>query len=68
MNTKDLVIDDHTQGEKVEHICKIMPHVGVTILSCAFCVEAVGLRYAARFVVAPNQVYTMWVSELQAYK
>jgi hypothetical protein len=41
MNTKDLIIDDDTQSEEVEHVCKVVPHVRVPVFSRAFRIEAV---------------------------
>jgi hypothetical protein len=41
MNTKDLVVNDDTQREEVEHVCKVVPHIRVSIFSRALCIEAV---------------------------
>ena len=45
-----------------------MPNVGVAVFATAFCVEAVGLRDASRFVVAPDQVHAVRVSQFEAYE
>jgi hypothetical protein len=63
MNAEDLVIYDNGECEEVEHVGKVVPDVGVTIFSTAFCVEAVGLRYTTRFVVASDKVYAVWVAQ-----
>ena len=47
MYTKDLVVDDHAQCEKIEHVRKIMPNIGVAVFSCALSVKAVRLRDAS---------------------
>ena len=41
VNTEYLVIDDDGQGQVVEHIRKVMPHIGITVFATAFGVEAV---------------------------
>lgn len=61
MNAEYLIIDDHTEGEKVEHICKVVPDIGIPIFTCAFCIEAIRLCNPARFVIATNQMNTMGV-------
>lgn len=65
MDAEDLVVDDDAQGEKVEHVGKIMPHIGVAIFPSAFGVKAVGLGDPSRFVVAPNEMHSMRVPELE---
>ncbi len=42
-----------------------MPHVGVAVLSGALGVKAVRLGNAAGFVVATNEVDSVWVAQLQ---
>ena len=41
MHTKDLIVDDHAQGKEVEHVCKVMPDIGIAIFAIALGVEAV---------------------------
>ena len=41
VNTENLVIDDDAEGEKIEHICEIVPYVGVSVFARAFGVEAI---------------------------
>ena len=33
MDAENLVVDDNTQREKVEHVCKVVPHIGIPIFS-----------------------------------
>lgn len=68
VHAEDLVVDDDREGEEVEHVGEVVPDVGVPVLARAFRVEAVGLRDAARLVVAADQVYAVRVSELEAYE
>ncbi len=62
MNTKDLIVDDDAQGEKIKHVRKIMPDVGVAVFARTFRVESIGLRHAARLVVASNEMHATGVS------
>jgi len=47
MNAKDLVVDYHTQRQEIEHVGEIMPYVGITVLSRAFCIKSIGLSNAS---------------------
>jgi hypothetical protein len=42
-----LVIYHHTQGEEVEHVCEVVPDVGVAIFPSALRVEPVRLCNAS---------------------
>ena len=41
MNAKDLVADDNTQRQVVEHVGEVMPDIGAAILASALGVEAI---------------------------
>lgn len=47
VDAKDLVVDDYTESQEVEHVGEIMPDVGVAVFSGALCVKAVGLGDAS---------------------
>ena len=68
MDTEDLVVDHNAEGEEVEHVGEVVPDVGVPVFAGALGVEAVGLSYAARFVITADEVYAIGVSKLQANK
>ena len=68
MDTEYLVVDDDAKCEEVEHVRKVMPHIGVAIFPRAFGVEAVRLRHASGFVVTADQMHAIRVSKLQADK
>lgn len=61
--TKDLVVDDHGESKEVEHVCEIVPNVGVAIFAGALGIEAIGLSNAARLMIATDKVDTMWIAE-----
>ena len=54
MHTEDLVVDHDGQGEEVEHVCEVVPDVGVAVFAVAFGVEAIRLCYASGLVVAAD--------------
>lgn len=66
VHAEDLVVDHHGEREEVEHVREVVPDVGVAVLARALGVEAVGLRDAAGFVVAADQVDAVGVSKLEA--
>ena len=41
MHTEYLVVNDDAQGEKVKHVGKVVPHIGVSVLAAAFGVETI---------------------------
>ena len=66
--TKNLVVDDHTEGKKVEHVGEIVPDVGVAVLAIALGIETVRLGDAPRFMVAPDEMDALRISKLKADK
>ena len=48
MYTKDLVVNDHAEGEKVKHVGKVVPYVCCSVFAHAFCVKAVCLSEGMR--------------------
>lgn len=63
-----LVVDDDGERQEVEHVREVVPDVGVAVFARALGVEAIGLGYAAGFVVAANEVHSSWVAELKAHE
>ncbi len=47
MHAEDLVVDDHTQGQKIEHVGKVVPDIGVSIFPCTLSIKTVGLGNAS---------------------
>lgn len=54
MDTKNLVIYHDTECQKVKHVGKVVPDIGVTVLARALGIEAIGLGDAARLVIASD--------------
>lgn len=65
MNAEYIVVNDYTQGEKIEHVCEVVPHVGIAIFAVAFCVESIGLGYTAGLMVPTDQVNARRMSKFQ---
>jgi hypothetical protein len=68
VHAEDLIVDDDGQGEEVEHVGEVVPHVGVAVLARALGVEAVRLCDATRLVVAADEMDAVRVAQLQAYE
>ena len=66
VHAEDGVVDDDAEGEEVEHVREVVPHGRVAVLAVAFRVKAVGLRDAAGFVVAADQVHAARVAQFEA--
>ena len=65
MDAKYLVVYDGGEGEVVEDIGAVFPHVEAPVLPEAFIVEPVDLRYLPRFVVSPEERHPPLVSHFQ---
>ena len=66
MYAKNLVVDDHAQRQEIEHVCKVMPDIRIAVLAGAFCVEAIGLGDATRFMVSPDEMDTVGIPQFEA--
>lgn len=68
VDAKDLVIDDHGECEEVEHVGKVVPDICVPVFPGALSIETVGLRDTAGFVVAADEIDSVWVAQFEAYE
>lgn len=66
MDTEYGVVDYDGKGEEIEHVGEMVPDVGIPVFPGALGVEAVGLRDAARFVVAADEVDSVRIAQLEA--
>lgn len=66
VQTEDLVFNESCEGEVVEEIGEVFPHVGVAVFAKALVVETVHLGDLARFVVSTKDGNTLGVADLQA--
>ena len=41
METEDLAGDHSSQGQVIEELCELLPHVGVAVLAQALVIEAI---------------------------
>lgn len=65
---EDLIVDDDREGEKIEHVCEVVPHIRVAVLARAFRVETVRLGDAPRLVIPADQMDSVRVAELETNK
>lgn len=65
MQTEDLVVDESGQGEVVEQVGEVFPHVCVSVLSETFIVEAVDLGNLTRLVVSAEDGDALRVADLE---
>ena len=68
VDTEDLVVDDHAEGQKIEHIGEIVPDICVAVFAGALGIEAVGLRHTPRLMIPTDQMYTVRVSQFKTDK
>ena len=67
VQTKDTIVNQRGEGEIIEEVRKEFPHIGRPVFADAFVVEAIYLRDLTRFVIAPEDVHTLGVSDFQAH-
>lgn len=65
VKAEDLVVDQGCEGEVVEQVREVLPHVGVAVLAQALVVKAVDLRDLPRLVVPPQDRDALRVANLQ---
>ena len=65
MHAHDLVVDQRSNAQAVEHIHEVLPRVRTSVLLHALVVEAVHLRDLASLVVATEQRDAVGVARLQ---
>lgn len=63
MDAEYLVVYDDAEGEEIEHVCEVVPDVGVAVFPGTFCVKAVGLGDPTGLVVAADQVDAVGVPQ-----
>lgn len=68
MQAEDLVLDKGGEGEEIEEIGEVLPHVRVAILSKAFVVKSIDLRDLAGLVISSEDGDTLGVADLKAHK
>lgn len=68
VQAEDLVVDERGEGEVVEEVGEVLPHVGVAVLAEALIVESVHLRDLPGLVVAAEDCDALWVSDLESHE
>ena len=64
MHAEETVVDDRGQGEVVEHVSTVPPHVERTILSQTFIIEAIDLSDLPAFMVASDKRDKIGIADL----
>jgi hypothetical protein len=65
VQTEDLVFNESSEGEVVEEVGEVFPHVCIAVFAKALVVEAVDLGDLARLVVTTEDGHTVAVTELE---
>lgn len=68
METEDLVLDEGSEGEVVEEVGKVFPHIGIAVFPQTFIVETVHLCDLAGLVVSTEDGDTLRVTNFQTNK
>lgn len=67
VEAEDFLLDDSSEGQVIEEIREVLPHVSISVLAQALVVEAVHLGDLARFVVASQDCHTVLVANFQTH-
>lgn len=65
MQAEDLSVDESGEGQIVEQIGEVLPHIRIAVFAKTFVVEAVDLRNLSRFVVAAEDGDSFTIADLQ---
>jgi hypothetical protein len=68
VEAEDLIVDKGGEGQVVEKIREIFPHIGVAIFSETLVVESVDLGNLARFVISSEDGDSLWVADFEGNK
>ena len=68
MEAENFLFHDSSQGEVIEEICEVFPHVGIAILAKTFIVETVDLGDLARFMISTENSDSILVADLETDK
>lgn len=66
MDTKDLVVNDGREGQVVENLRAVAPHVHTAILAQTLIVEPIHLRDLSTLVVATDQCDAVGIANLRS--
>ena len=66
MHAENLVVNDGSERQVVEHLSAVAPHIDGAVLTQALVIESVHLRDLARLVVAPDKSDALWIADLQS--
>lgn len=68
MQTENLVFDESSEGEVVEEVGEVFPHVGIAVFAQALVVEPIHLGDLTGLVVPTEDGNTLRVADLQAHQ
>src|SRR5947209_3571539 len=66
VQAKDLVVNQGGEGEVVEEIGKVFPHICIAVLAQALVIEAVDLGDLARFMIAAEDRYAGGIADFES--
>lgn len=64
MDTKDLPLNDCSQGEVIKGIVEIMPNIVIAIFFCDFVIEAVDIGDVTGLMVTSHKNYSLRIFKL----
>jgi hypothetical protein len=68
VEAEDLVVDQGGEGEVVEQVGEVLPHIGIAVLPETLVVESVYLCDLARLVVAAENGDAAGISDLERHE
>lgn len=67
METEDSIFDDCSEGQIIEQICKVLPHIGVAVLAHALIIEAIDLGDLSTLMVASQNSDSISKPDLECH-
>lgn len=65
VDTENFVVNECNQGQEVEYVCKVLPHVQGSIFPQALIIKTINLSYLSRLMISPEQDDPAFIPYLQ---
>ena len=66
MQAEDLLLHHSSDGQVIEQVCELLPHIGISVLSQTLVIEAIHLCDLSRLVVTSKNGHTVLIPHFES--